>query len=112
MIITKPLSPKGLYDRLVWVAFDTRAFVESKTYYRPDRRFKIEGSRTVRAAAKATCRSKSGPTSGTRPIAKRNRLAVCGRSRVPKNTHIISIILRSKSQFGPFLRIAALSDCT
>ena len=43
MIITKPLSPKGLYDRLVWVAFDTRPFVESKTYYGPDRRFKIEG---------------------------------------------------------------------
>jgi CheY-like chemotaxis protein len=43
MIITKPLSPKGLYDRLSWVAFDTRAFVESKTYYGPDRRFKIEG---------------------------------------------------------------------
>jgi CheY-like chemotaxis protein len=43
MIITKPLSPKGLYDRLAWVAFDARAFVESKTYYGPDRRFKIEG---------------------------------------------------------------------
>jgi two-component system chemotaxis response regulator CheY len=43
MIMTKPLSPKGLYDRLVWVAFDTRAFVESKTYYGPDRRFRIEG---------------------------------------------------------------------
>jgi CheY-like chemotaxis protein len=43
MIITKPLSPKGLYDRLVWVAFDARPFVESKTYYGPDRRFKIEG---------------------------------------------------------------------
>lgn len=43
MVITKPLSPKGLYDRLAWVAFDTRPFVESKTYYGPDRRFKIEG---------------------------------------------------------------------
>ncbi len=43
MIITKPLSPKGLYDRLVWVAFDSRPFAESKTYYGPDRRFKIEG---------------------------------------------------------------------
>jgi CheY-like chemotaxis protein len=43
MVITKPLSPKGLYDRLSWVAFDTRPFVETRNYYGPDRRFKIEG---------------------------------------------------------------------
>jgi CheY-like chemotaxis protein len=43
MIITKPLSPKGLHDRLVWVAYDNRDYVETPTYYGPDRRFKIEG---------------------------------------------------------------------
>lgn len=43
MVIMKPLSPKNLYERLVWVAFDTRAYVESPTYFGPDRRFKIEG---------------------------------------------------------------------
>jgi two-component system chemotaxis response regulator CheY len=43
MVITKPLSPKNLYERLAWVAFDPRAFVESPTYFGPDRRFKIEG---------------------------------------------------------------------
>lgn len=43
MIIMKPLSPKNLYERLVWVAFDARAFVETPNYYGPDRRFKIEG---------------------------------------------------------------------
>lgn len=43
MVIMKPLSPKNLYERLVWVAFDTRPFVESPTYFGPDRRFKIEG---------------------------------------------------------------------
>jgi two-component system chemotaxis response regulator CheY len=43
MIIMKPLSPKTLYERLVWVSFDSRAFVESPTYFGPDRRFKIEG---------------------------------------------------------------------
>lgn len=43
MVIMKPLSPKMLFDRLVWVASDARAFVETPTYYGPDRRFKIEG---------------------------------------------------------------------
>ena len=43
MVITKPLSPKSLYSRLVWVTFDPRGFVETPTYYGPDRRFKIEG---------------------------------------------------------------------
>jgi CheY-like chemotaxis protein len=43
MIIMKPLSPKNLYERLLWVSFDARAFVESPTYFGPDRRFKIEG---------------------------------------------------------------------
>jgi len=43
MVITKPLSPKSLYSRLVWVTFDTRGYVETPTYYGPDRRFKIEG---------------------------------------------------------------------
>jgi two-component system, chemotaxis family, chemotaxis protein CheY len=43
MIIMKPLSPKNLFERLVWTAFDARAFVETPTYYGPDRRFKIEG---------------------------------------------------------------------
>ena len=43
MVITKPLSPKSLYSRLAWVAFDARGFVETPTYFGPDRRFKIEG---------------------------------------------------------------------
>ena len=43
MVITTQLSPKSLYSRLVWVTFDTRGYVETPTYYGPDRRFKIEG---------------------------------------------------------------------
>jgi CheY-like chemotaxis protein len=43
MIIMKPLSPKNLHERLMFVAFDGRAFIETPTYYGPDRRFKIEG---------------------------------------------------------------------
>ena len=43
MVIAKPLSPSSLYDRLSWIAFNPRQFVETATYYGPDRRFKIEG---------------------------------------------------------------------
>jgi two-component system chemotaxis response regulator CheY len=43
MVVAKPLSPSNLYDRLAWVAFNPRQFVDTATYFGPDRRFKIEG---------------------------------------------------------------------
>ncbi|MBX9826250.1 MAG: hypothetical protein K2Y27_14815 [Xanthobacteraceae bacterium] len=43
MVLVKPVSPTSLYDRLVWIAFNARKFVDSKDYFGPDRRFKIEG---------------------------------------------------------------------
>lgn len=43
MVIAKPISPASLYDRLAWIAFNPRKFVDTATYFGPDRRFKIEG---------------------------------------------------------------------
>lgn len=43
MVVAKPLSPASLYDRLAWVAFTSRKFVDAPSYFGPDRRFKIEG---------------------------------------------------------------------
>jgi len=43
MVLVKPVSPSSLYDRLVWIAFNPRKFIDSKDYFGPDRRFKIEG---------------------------------------------------------------------
>jgi two-component system chemotaxis response regulator CheY len=43
MVISKPMSPASLYDRLSWVAFNPRQFVDTENYFGPDRRFKIEG---------------------------------------------------------------------
>jgi len=43
MVIAKPISPAALYDRLTWIAFNPRKFVDTETYFGPDRRFKIEG---------------------------------------------------------------------
>ena len=42
-IVTKPLSPAVLMQRILWVAGADRAFIESETYTGPDRRFKFEG---------------------------------------------------------------------
>jgi len=43
MVVAKPMAPTTLYDRLVWIAFDRRQFIDCPTYFGPDRRFKIEG---------------------------------------------------------------------
>jgi two-component system, chemotaxis family, chemotaxis protein CheY len=43
MVLAKPMSPASLYDRLTWIAFNPRQFVDTPTYFGPDRRFKIEG---------------------------------------------------------------------
>jgi CheY-like chemotaxis protein len=43
IVVAKPLSPTNLYDRLSWIAFNPRPFIDTETYFGPDRRFKIEG---------------------------------------------------------------------
>jgi CheY-like chemotaxis protein len=42
-IVTKPLTPMVLLERLVWVSKDSRPFVECDVYVGPDRRFKNMG---------------------------------------------------------------------
>jgi DNA-binding response OmpR family regulator len=42
-IILKPISPRILLQRIVWVAKENRPFVEAETYVGPDRRFKNAG---------------------------------------------------------------------
>ena len=43
MVVAKPMSPSSLYDRLGWIAFNPRPFIDTASYFGPDRRFKIEG---------------------------------------------------------------------
>ena len=43
MVVAKPMSPSSMYDRLSWIAFNPRPFIDTATYFGPDRRFKIEG---------------------------------------------------------------------
>ncbi len=42
MVLAKPVSASSLYDRLAWIAFTPRQFVDTPSYYGPDRRFKNE----------------------------------------------------------------------
>lgn len=41
-VLTKPVAPVVLYDRINWIARSPRPFWESVTYYGPDRRFREE----------------------------------------------------------------------
>jgi CheY-like chemotaxis protein len=41
--IAKPLTPKVVLQRIVWVAREDRMFIECDSYVGPDRRFKHEG---------------------------------------------------------------------
>jgi two-component system chemotaxis response regulator CheY len=43
MVVAKPLSPANLYDRLAGVAFNPRQYIDTATYFGPDRRFKNVG---------------------------------------------------------------------
>lgn len=42
-IVAKPLQPKALIDRLIWIARTDRAFIQCDTYAGPDRRFQSVG---------------------------------------------------------------------
>jgi two-component system chemotaxis response regulator CheY len=44
MVVAKPLSPHNLYDRLAWVAFNPRQYIDTESYFGPDRRFKNVGA--------------------------------------------------------------------
>ncbi|WP_369058500.1 response regulator [Caulobacter sp. 73W] len=41
--VAKPLTPKVLLERIIWIAREDRMFIECDSYMGPDRRFKFEG---------------------------------------------------------------------
>ena len=65
-VIAKPITPKILYDRVVWLAKDARAFVESPSYVGPDRRFQ-----------------KIGPPSGTEGRRRDDLSLLVGEAKAP-----------------------------
>jgi CheY-like chemotaxis protein len=42
-IVAKPLTPKIILERIIWVAQSTRMFIETETFIGPDRRFRKAG---------------------------------------------------------------------
>jgi two-component system, chemotaxis family, chemotaxis protein CheY len=65
MVLTKPMSPASLYDRLSWIAFNPRNFVDAASYFGPDRRFKIEGYPTGAGRRKSDNVVEVGDESGS-----------------------------------------------
>jgi len=43
-IIAKPVSPISVLERIVWVAKEKRPYVQSESYFGPDRRFRNDGA--------------------------------------------------------------------
>ncbi|MCC6779791.1 MAG: response regulator [Hyphomicrobiales bacterium] len=62
MIVAKPISPAAVYERLAWVAFNPRKFVEADTYFGPDRRLPIEGPPEGRSDNDPAACESAGPT--------------------------------------------------
>ena len=42
-VVAKPITPKVLYSRVIWLARDRRAFINVESYVGPDRRFQNVG---------------------------------------------------------------------
>ena len=42
-IIAKPVTPRIVFDRVIWLAKDGRGFINTETYAGPDRRFQKLG---------------------------------------------------------------------
>jgi DNA-binding response OmpR family regulator len=40
LVVRKPVSPKALFDRMLWIARSGRPFIESDNFIGPDRRFR------------------------------------------------------------------------
>ena len=40
IVVKKPLSPKALFERMLWIARVARPFIETSDYIGPDRRFR------------------------------------------------------------------------
>ncbi len=43
LVVSKPIQPRVLLERIFWAARDERMFVDCQAYAGPDRRFKLEG---------------------------------------------------------------------
>ena len=60
-VIAKPLAPKVLLDRILWVASDKRPFVDAGVYVGPDRRFHTSGLPMDRPGRRAGDEAVSSP---------------------------------------------------
>lgn len=52
-VVVKPLAPRVLFERLVWIAKDRRGYVDSERYVGPDRRVRTLGPPSGMAGRRA-----------------------------------------------------------
>jgi DNA-binding response OmpR family regulator len=60
IIVRKPLSPQGLFDRIAWVARAQRPFIDGAAYAGPDRRFRVADPSTYRPKRAGDARDPAG----------------------------------------------------
>lgn len=62
-VVTKPLAPAVLLDRIIWIAQTNRPFVSCTAYVGPERRFQILVLRMAMAVVRTTCPPRSASRS-------------------------------------------------
>jgi CheY-like chemotaxis protein len=83
MVIAKPMSPGSLYDRLAWIAFNPRQFVDTPTYFGPDQHVPEKWKPAFRKGTCDSTRIRGGrPHSDIRSadLSGRNQLSANGAS--------------------------------
>lgn len=53
LVVSKPVSPSVLFDRLVWIAYRSRRVIAVNGYFGPDRRFRFENPPQGKARRKS-----------------------------------------------------------
>ena len=67
-VLTKPVTPRTLLERVIWIAQDTRPFVELDGYVGPDRRFQNLGPPTDSPAGRRRADRSAGTSRPTGTI--------------------------------------------
>jgi CheY-like chemotaxis protein len=67
-VVAKPVTPRTLLERIVWIAQETRPFVELDGYIGPDRRFQNLGPPDPSKGRRRADMIVANPEAGARPL--------------------------------------------
>lgn len=66
-VIAKPITPRLLLERVLWIAGESRPFIELDTYIGPDRRFHNNGPPSPGAGRRRTDKAEAAPKPAVDP---------------------------------------------